>query len=88
MGEIWSSHGGDCEDGTGTPSSPDAGGNRSTDSFETRGAGSKVQGGELAPPWGFDTICFLCNSLLNQTIKIIQKTKVNFVQFLQFYCKE
>jgi len=31
-----------------------------TDSFETRGAGSKVQGDALAPPRGFDTICFFC----------------------------
>ena len=81
VNEIWSSHGGDCEDRAGTPISPD--------SFETRGTGSKVQGGALAPPWDFNTICiFLCNNLLNQTIKIIQKTKVNFVQFLQFYSKE
>jgi len=29
-----------------------------TDCFETRGAVSKVQGGALAPPWDFDTICF------------------------------
>jgi hypothetical protein len=29
-----------------------------TDFFETRGAGSKVQGGALAPPWEFDTICY------------------------------
>jgi hypothetical protein len=31
-----------------------------TDSFETRDAGSKVQGDSLAPPRGFDTICFFC----------------------------
>ena len=57
VGEIWSSHGGDCEDGLGHHHHQML---AATDSFETRGAGSKVQGGAPAPPWDFDTNCFFC----------------------------
>jgi len=57
-----------------------------TDFFETRAAGSKVV--HLHHLGNLIQFAILCNNLLNQTIKIIQKTKVNFVQFPQFHSKE